>query len=64
MNSKSTISKAQAVILVGAALYVIFPDLFIGPIDDTVVALVAGIAEMILGYAQRRVPESTPDGWE
>ena len=64
MNSKSTLSTVQAVVLVGAALYVIFPDLFIGPIDDTVVALVAGIAEMVLGYAKKRVPEPSPDGWE
>ena len=67
MNSKSTLSKVQAAILVGAVLYFVCPDLFIGPIDDTVVALIAGIAEVIIGFTKSRIPaepEPIPGEWE
>ena len=64
MNSRSTLSTVQAVILIGAALYIVFPDLFIGPIDDTVIALIAGIAELVLGIAKSRVYGPVPDEWE
>ena len=67
--NKKTLSTAQTVILVGAALYVAFPDFFIGPIDDTVIALVAGIAELVLGFVKSRIqspPNATPapEEWE
>ena len=68
MNRKTTLSTIQSVVLVGTVLYVVFPDLFIGPIDDTVVALIAGIAELVLGFAKSRIPTSTPtpapDEWD
>ena len=60
MNNKTTLSKVQAVVLVGAVLYIICPDIFIGPIDDTVVALIAGITEAILGFTKSRIPEPEP----
>lgn len=64
MNSRSTLSTVQAVILIGAALYIVFPDLFIGPIDDTVIAFIAGIAELVLGIAKSRVYGPAPGEWE
>jgi len=60
MNSKTSISTIQKVIIIGAALYVVLPDIFIGPIDDTVIALIAGIAEVVLGFAKSRIATSTP----
>lgn len=62
--NKKTLSTAQTVILVGTALYIVCPDLFIGPIDDTVIALVAGIAELVLGFAKSRIQTPAPDEWE
>lgn len=64
MNNRSKLSTAQAVVLIGAALYIVLPDLFIGPIDDTVIALIAGIAELVLGFAKSRVREPIPGEWE
>lgn len=60
MNNRSALSTVQRVILIGAALYIFLPDLFIGPIDDSLVALIAGIAEVVLGIAKSRVSEQTP----
>lgn len=62
--NKKTLSTAQTVILVGTFLYIVFPDLFIGPIDDTVVALIAGITELVLGFAKSRIQSPKPDEWE
>lgn len=64
MNNKSTLATVQRVILIGAALYIVLPDLFIGPIDDSLVALIAGIAELVLGFAKSRVREPIPGEWE
>lgn len=64
MNNKSSIATVQKIILIGAALYVVFPDLIIGPIDDTVIALIAGVAELVLGFAKSRAREHMPDEWE
>ena len=62
--NKKTLSTAQTVILVGTVLYIVFPDLFIGPIDDTVIALIGGIAELVLGFAKSRIQSPAPDEWE
>lgn len=64
MNSKTSISTIQKVIIIGAALYVVLPDIFIGPIDDTVIALIAGVAEAVLGFAKSRITEPIHDDWE
>ena len=64
MNHRSKLSTAQAAVLIGAALYIVLPDLFICPIDDTVIALIAGIAEVVLGVAKSRVSEPVPGEWE
>lgn len=69
MNNKSKISTIQSVILIGAVLYTVLPDLCFGPIDDSVVALIAGVAELVLGAAKSRISSSTTatpasDEWE
>lgn len=64
MNNKSKLSTAQTVIVVATALYVALPDVFIGPIDDTVIALIAGITELILGFVKSRINESSTIEWE
>ena len=56
MNNKSALSTVQTVILIGAALYVVLPDFFIGPVDDTVIALITGIAEVVLGLPNPAFP--------
>lgn len=62
--NKKTLSTAQTVILVGTVLYIVFPDFFIGPIDDTVISLIAGITELVLGFAKSRIKSPVPDEWE
>lgn len=68
MNNKSKISSIQSIILVAAVAYVVMPDLCFGPIDDSVVALIAGVAELVLGIAKSRIstsePTPSPDEWE
>lgn len=64
MNNKSKLSTVQTVIVVATALYVALPDVFIGPIDDTVIALIAGITELILGFVKSRVHEPSTIEWE
>lgn len=61
MNNKSKISSAQSAILIGTILYVVLPDLLIGPFDDAAVALIASIAELVLGFAKSRVSASSPN---
>lgn len=61
MNSKKSIATIQKAIIIGVALYVVLPDIFIGPIDDTAIALVAGIAETVLGFAKSRIAEPVHD---
>lgn len=48
MDKIKNISTAQTIILIGAVVYVLFPDLLFGPIDDAAVVLIAGIAEVVL----------------
>jgi len=48
MENKSPISSAKSYVLIGAILYVVLPDLLIGPFDDAAVVVLSGIAELIL----------------
>ena len=43
------LGKIQLVIAIVAVLYVIMPDLFIGPIDDAALSTIAVISEVVLG---------------
>ena len=43
------LAKVQVVIAIIATLYVVMPDLFVGPIDDAVIATIAVIMESVLG---------------
>ena len=47
--SEKSLGKVQLVIAIAAAVYVLMPDLFAGPIDDTALAAIAVIAETVLG---------------
>ncbi len=62
--NRTSISTIQKIVFIGAALYVVLPDVFIGPIDDTVIALIAGVAEAVLGFAKSRITEPIHDDWE
>ncbi|MCR4703669.1 MAG: hypothetical protein K5665_08410 [Saccharofermentans sp.] len=46
---KNNIGKVQMIIAIVAVLYVVMPDLFIGPIDDATLAAIAVISEIVLG---------------
>ena len=46
---EKNLGKVQLVIAIAAAVYVLMPDLFAGPIDDTALAAIAVIAETVLG---------------
>lgn len=43
------LGKIQVVIAIVAIAYVLMPDLFIGPIDDAGIAVIATVAEVVLG---------------
>ena len=43
------LAKVQVAIAVIATLYVVMPDLFVGPIDDAAVATIAVTLESVLG---------------
>lgn len=54
------IGKIQLIIVIAAAIYVVMPDLFVGPIDDAALAAIAGIAEAVLGIMRAiSAPSST-----
>ena len=59
MKSKD-IGKIQLIIAVIEAIYIVMPDLFIGPIDDTALAAIAGIAEAVLSIMRAISPPSNP----
>ncbi len=46
---EKNLGKVQLVIAIAAAVYVLMPDLFAGPVDDTALAAIAVIAETVLG---------------
>lgn len=44
-----SITNIKRVIAIAAIIYIVCPDFFIGPIDDVIVAFIAGITELGLG---------------
>lgn len=59
MNNNN-LKKIQIIIAIVAIAYVVMPDLFIGPIDDAGIAVIATIAEVVLGV-MRAVSSSEPE---
>lgn len=58
---KSDLGKIQIIIAVVAAAYVLMPDLFAGPLDDTAIAALAGVAEAVLLVMRATLPSSEPE---
>lgn len=56
----NALGKIQIIVLIAVAIYVVMPDLFVGPIDDAAIAAIAGIAEVVLGII-RAVSNTHPD---
>ena len=52
---KETMSTIQRVIIVAAIIYLVAPDLIIGPLDDVIVAIIATITDVILGITKERL---------
>lgn len=52
---KDIMYKIQRIIIVAAILYLVAPDLIIGPLDDVIVAIVATITDVILGITKERL---------
>ena len=55
---KSDLGKIQIIIAIVAAAYVLMPDLFAGPLDDTAIAALAGVAEAVLLVMRATLPAS------
>ena len=58
---KSDLGKIQIIIAIVAAAYVLMPDLFVGPLDDTAIAALAGVAEAVLLVMRAALPTSDPE---
>ena len=58
---KSDLGKIQIIVAVVAAAYVLMPDLFVGPIDDTAIAALAGVAEAVLRVMRATLPTPEPE---
>lgn len=52
---KETMSTIQRIIIVAAIIYLVAPDLIIGPLDDVIVAIIATITDVILGITKERL---------
>ena len=44
----NVLGKVQLIVLIAVGIYVVMPDLFVGPIDDAAIAAIGGIAEVVL----------------
>ena len=53
--NKETMSNIQRIIIVAAIIYLVAPDLIIGPLDDVIVAIIATITDVILGITKERL---------
>ena len=49
---EKNLGTVQIVIVVCTIVYIIAPDLIVGPVDDAAVAVLAGIIEAVLGVVQ------------
>ncbi len=57
MESKS-LTIIQIIIAVVALLYIVSPDLLLGPFDDAAIAGIATLADVILGVIKNRIPKT------
>ena len=62
MDSIKSVSTVQKVIFIAAAIYVVCPDIMIGPLDDAAVVLLSGITEAILGCVRANISQSGSKG--
>ncbi len=66
---QNTLAKIQIIVAIVVAIYVVMPDLFIGPIDDAAIAAIGGIAEAVLGVMRaisnsNSAPERMTDSYD
>ena len=54
MENEAKLTRVQRIVLIASLLYIILPDLVIGPFDDILVAVLAGVTELGLGIARVR----------
>ena len=57
---QTDLGKIQIIIAIVVAIYVVMPDLFVGPIDDAAIAAIAGIAEAVLCIVRAVSDSSSP----
>ena len=57
MENKS-LTIIQIIIAVVALLYIVSPDLLLGPFDDAAIAGIATLADVILGVIKNRIPKT------
>lgn len=51
----------QVIIAVVALLYVVSPDLLLGPFDDAAVLTIGAIADVVIGIIKNRIGSSNGD---
>ena len=59
--TQKDLGKIQLIIAIVAAIYVVMPDLFVGPIDDAALTAIAGIAEVVLCIMRAVSPPSNSE---
>ena len=52
----------QVVIAVLALLYLVSPDLLLGPFDDAAVLTIGAVADVVIGIIKKRIGNSDGDG--
>jgi len=56
--NKKTIKMIQLIVAIAVVAYIVMPDLFAGPMDDSAIAALAVISEIVLGIVRAFAPES------
>ena len=54
----------QVVIAVLALLYLVSPDLLLGPFDDAAVLTIGAVADVVIGIIKKRIGSSNDDASE
>lgn len=50
--AQDNLGKIQIIVAIVVAVYVIMPDVFVGPLDDAAIAVIAGIAEAVMAVVR------------